>query len=77
MASRAYIPQSTHAMDERKQESWHLNGKENNDGEGRQIWCERTYVTSIIVSSASGRLLDICTRGNNKVCYYLYIHVHN
>ena len=26
----------THAMDERKQDCWHLNGKENNDGEGRQ-----------------------------------------
>ena len=27
-------------MDERKQESWHLNGKENNDGEGREkvVW---------------------------------------
>ena len=27
---------STHEMDERKQDSWHLNDKENNDGEGRQ-----------------------------------------
>ena len=27
---------STHAMNERKQDSWHLNGKENNDGEVRQ-----------------------------------------
>ena len=32
---------STHAMNERTQDSWHLNGKEKNDGEGRQIWCER------------------------------------
>ena len=32
---------------------------------------------NIIDSSASGRLLDICPRGNNKVCYYLYILVHN
>ena len=35
-------------------------------------WCERTYVTSIIVSSATGRLLDKCPRGNNKMDYYLY-----
>ena len=27
---------STHAMDERKQESLHLNGEENNEAEGRQ-----------------------------------------
>ena len=31
---------TTHAMDERKQDGWHLNGKDNNDGEGRQkvLW---------------------------------------
>ena len=27
---------STHVMNERKQKSQHLNGKENNDGKGRQ-----------------------------------------
>src|SRR3954469_21480457 len=27
---------NTHAMNEDKQDSWHLNGKENNDGEGIQ-----------------------------------------
>ena len=28
---------STHAMNERKKDSWHFNGKEKNDGEGSDL----------------------------------------
>ena len=32
---------------------------------------------NIIDSSASGRLLEICPRGNNKMLLYIYFHVRN
>ena len=44
---------STHAMNEREQDSWHLNGKENNDEEGSQkgvkgLTSMRTIIGEII-----------------------------
>ena len=36
-------------MNEREQDSWHLNGKENNDGEGRQKRGEKLTSTRTII----------------------------
>src|SRR4051812_38303859 len=54
---------STHAMKERKQDSWHLNAKENNDGEGRQIWCESlTSMRTIIGERKPNDRYDVRSR---------------
>ena len=43
------------------------------------IGVKSSSTDNIIDSSASGRLLEICPRGNNKMLLYIYIyfHVHN
>ena len=50
-------------MNERKKDSWHLNGKENDDGEGRQKRCERlTSMRSIIGERKPNDRYDVRSR---------------
>ena len=50
-------------MNERKQDSWHLNGKEKNDREVRQKWCERlTSMRTIIGERKPNDRYDVRSR---------------
>src|ERR1041385_8463459 len=54
---------STHAMNEREQDSWHLNRKENTDGEGIQISCERlTSMRTVIGERMPSDRYDVRSR---------------
>ena len=54
---------STHGMNERKQDSWDLNGKENNYGEGRQkVVKGLTSMRTIIGERKPNDIYDVRSR---------------